>query len=193
MIGPVVVFSLVISALWAGSLFFHPQARCTRCTGGTPHFGSFLTGSSGLCRRCRGTGWRERPGVGALRTLGWDIGPTGRLQRRGEPEAGTDRRPRLGPQSACTVMAPACSTSPVRSSWRPQTLGCSSSPTASLPPRVPTRKLVPGAAGGGLAWTVLQAARPTSAAPASHLSVRDYACQSGLWPVPLPASADRRR
>jgi len=95
MIAPVVVFSLVIAVLWAWSLFFHPQARCARCTGGTPHFGSFPTGSSGLCRRCGGTGWRERPGVGALRTLGWDIGPTGRLRRRGEPAAGTDRGPRL--------------------------------------------------------------------------------------------------
>ena len=100
MIAPVVVFSLVIAALWAWSLFFHPQTRCARCTGGTPHFGSFLTGSSGLCRKCGGTGWRERPGVRALRTLGWDIGPTGMLRRRGEPAAGTDRGPRLGPQSA---------------------------------------------------------------------------------------------
>jgi hypothetical protein len=100
MIGPIAVFSLVSAALWAGSLFYRPQARCTRCTGGTPHFGSFLTGSSGLCRKCRGTGWRERPGVGVLRSIGWDIGPTGKLQRRGEPAAGTDRGPRLGPHSA---------------------------------------------------------------------------------------------
>jgi hypothetical protein len=33
---------------------------------------------------------------------------------------------------------------------------------------------------------------PISAAPASHLNGRDYACQSGLWPTLLPASADRR-
>jgi hypothetical protein len=100
MIAPVVVFSLVIAALWAWSLFSHPQTRCARCTGGTPHFGSFLTGSSGLCRKCGGTGWRERPGVGVLRTLGWDTDPTGRLRRGGEPAAGTRRGPRLGPQSA---------------------------------------------------------------------------------------------
>jgi len=53
MSAPVVVFSLVSAALWVLSLFFRRQARCTRCTGGMPHFGSFLTGSSGLCRKCR--------------------------------------------------------------------------------------------------------------------------------------------
>ena len=97
MSAPVVVFSLVSAALWVLSLFFRRQARCTRCTGGMPHFGSFLTGSSGLCRKGRGTGWRERPGVGALRALGWDIGPPGRLRRRGEPATGTRRGPRRRP------------------------------------------------------------------------------------------------
>jgi len=80
MSGPVVVFSIVIAAVWVWSLFFDPQARCTRCTGGRLHFGS-----SGLCRKCGGTGRRERRGVGALRALGWEIGPAGRLRRRGAP------------------------------------------------------------------------------------------------------------
>ncbi|HKA95902.1 MAG TPA: hypothetical protein VKD66_06520 [Streptosporangiaceae bacterium] len=51
MSGPVVVFSLVMAAAWVLSLFFHPLARCTRCTGGTPHFSSFPTGSFRLCRK----------------------------------------------------------------------------------------------------------------------------------------------
>jgi hypothetical protein len=89
MSGPVVFFSLLIAALWVWSLFTRPQMRCTRCTGVAPHLGPSRTRSSHTCAKCGGTGTRERPGIAALRTLGWDIGPTGQLQLRPHrPEPG---------------------------------------------------------------------------------------------------------
>ena len=91
MVGPVVLFSLLIAVLWAWSLFTHPHMRCARCTGAVPHLGPLNTRTSDTCSKCGGTGTRERPGVAALRVLGWDIGPTGRLRRRGVPTAGTSR------------------------------------------------------------------------------------------------------
>ena len=93
MAGPVVLFSLLIAVLWAWSLFTHPQMRCTRCTSAAPHLGPVAHTRKRTCPKCGGTGTRERPGVAALRTLGWDIGPTGRLRRRGAPTAGRGRRP----------------------------------------------------------------------------------------------------
>ena len=83
MVGPMVLFSLLIAVLWAGSLFTHPQVRCTGCTGAAPGLGRSHTRSSGTCPQCGGTGTRERPRIAALRALGWDTGPTGRLRRRG--------------------------------------------------------------------------------------------------------------
>jgi hypothetical protein len=93
MYGPVMLFSLLIAVSWAWSLFPHPQTRCTRCTGAAPHLRPLHTRTTGTCPKCGETGTRERPGIAALRTLGWNIGPTGRLRRRGAPTAGTDRRP----------------------------------------------------------------------------------------------------
>jgi hypothetical protein len=95
MSGPVVFFPLLIAALWVWSLFIHPQIRCTRCTGAAPRRGLLRTGFSHTCAKCGGAGMRERPGVAALRTLGWDIGPTGRLRRR----AHRGKRPRAQPAS----------------------------------------------------------------------------------------------
>jgi hypothetical protein len=77
MAGPVMLFSLLIAVLWAWSLFTHPQTRCTRCTSAAPHLRPWHTRTSGTCSKCGGTGTRERLEVAALRTLGWDIGPTG--------------------------------------------------------------------------------------------------------------------
>jgi hypothetical protein len=91
--GPVVFFSMLIAALWVWSLFTRPQMRCTRCTGAAPRLGRLRTRSSHPWAKCGGTGMRERPGVAALRTLGWDIGPAGRLRRRAAPTARTGRGP----------------------------------------------------------------------------------------------------
>jgi hypothetical protein len=93
MTGPVVFFSLLIAALWAWSLFTRPQMRCTRCTGAAPRLWPVRPDSSGTCPKCGGTGTRQRRGIAALRTLGWDIGPTGRLRRRHTPPAGPGRGP----------------------------------------------------------------------------------------------------
>ena len=91
MTGPIVLFSILIAGLWAWSLFTHPQVRCTRCT--SPHLGPLRIPSSHPCHKCGGTGTRQRLGVAALRTLGWEIAPTGRMRRRGAPSAGTGRGP----------------------------------------------------------------------------------------------------
>jgi hypothetical protein len=40
MIGPVVLFSLLIAVLWAWSVFTHPQMRCSRCTGAAAYPGA---------------------------------------------------------------------------------------------------------------------------------------------------------
>ena len=93
MYGPAMLFSLLIAVSWAWSLFTHPQTRCTRCTGAAPRLGPWHKRTTGSCPKCGGTGMRERPGVAALRKLGWDIGPTGRLRRRSAPTAGTGRGP----------------------------------------------------------------------------------------------------
>jgi hypothetical protein len=97
MAGPVILFSLLIAALWAWSLFTHPETRCTRCTGAAPHLRPWHTHTSGTCPKCDGTGTRERPGVAVLRTLGWDIGATGRLRRHGAPTARASRGPGQNP------------------------------------------------------------------------------------------------
>jgi len=76
------VIVLGFGALWVGSLFVHPLTRCGACKGQARHRGLVFTGSFRACRKCGGTGRRERMGVGGLRTMGVNIGPRGRLQRK---------------------------------------------------------------------------------------------------------------
>ena len=76
------VIVMALGALWVGSLFIHPLTRCRSCKGVGRHRGSFFTGSFRSCRKCGGTGRRERMGVGGLRAVGFNIGPTGRIQRK---------------------------------------------------------------------------------------------------------------
>ena len=83
MSAPAVLFFSLIAVLWVWSLFLHPQAACTRCQRAAPRFVPSRARPLSSCRICGGTGRRERPGVSILRTLGWDIGPSGRLRRHG--------------------------------------------------------------------------------------------------------------
>ena len=76
------VMILAFGALWVGSLFIHPLTRCRACKGQARHRGSLFTRSFRSCRKCGGTGRRERIGVGGLRAMGFNIGSTGRLQRK---------------------------------------------------------------------------------------------------------------
>jgi len=97
MAGPVMLFSLLIAVLWAWSLFTHPLTRCTRCTSAAPHLRPWHTRTSGTCPKCGGTGTRERQEVAALRTLGWDIGPTGGCGGAAHPPPVAEGDPISGP------------------------------------------------------------------------------------------------
>ncbi len=53
-------------AAWAAGLLLWPYSRCTRCGGSGKNSGS--TGRRwGDCRKCRGTGKRQRPGSRLVR------------------------------------------------------------------------------------------------------------------------------
>jgi len=71
MIGPVVLFSLLIAVLWAWSLFTHPQMRCSRCTGSAAYLGPLHTPTSGTCSKCGG---QARVSAGGLRPCACSAG-----------------------------------------------------------------------------------------------------------------------
>ena len=77
-----VIFVLAVAGVRVVSLFIHPMTRCSGCKGGARHRGSVFTRSFRACRKCGGSGRQERAGVGSLRAMGLNIGPTGRLRQK---------------------------------------------------------------------------------------------------------------
>jgi hypothetical protein len=58
-----IILSIVVIIGYYFSLKAHPYTKCRVCNGGSRHFGSIYTYAHRRCRKCGGTGRKERLGV----------------------------------------------------------------------------------------------------------------------------------
>ena len=58
----IVICAIAVVGYWV-SLRIHPLTKCRVCNGGGRHFGSVYTYSQRRCRKCGGTGRKDRLGV----------------------------------------------------------------------------------------------------------------------------------
>jgi hypothetical protein len=64
-VATIILIILIAAVVWVGSLYLHPFAHCLKCLGSGKNRGSKTKGRGryGQCRRCKGTGRRNRIGA----------------------------------------------------------------------------------------------------------------------------------
>jgi DnaJ-class molecular chaperone len=74
-----ITLGIIVAAGYFISLRIHPLTTCKLCNGGGRHFGSVYTYAHRRCRKCGGSGRRDRLGV---RLFLGGTGDTGMFPRR---------------------------------------------------------------------------------------------------------------